>query len=125
MTQNLKRQTRRVRNDTPWPAHWEVSFTYTHGKTVLESRKHEVALKGHPNVWYVFDRHVINPAIGKEWIDALALKPFGAFTAFRPEMIVKVRARRIAKESAKKANESVVSDNAEVKAADDEQPIAA
>lgn len=102
----LKRVTKRIRNNTPWPAHWIVSNTYEACGKTLESRKWEVALKGAPSTWYLFDRHVTNPELGVEWVDAFALKPFGAFTAFRPEMIVKVRARRVAVAKTVKVDES-------------------
>lgn len=90
-----------VRNDTPWPRHWVVSKEWTlpadiklprGSDRILVSRRHEVALKGHPSVWYLFDRHVYNPQVDREWIDAFAAHPHTHFTAFRPDEIIKVRA---------------------------------
>jgi hypothetical protein len=84
----------------PWPKHWDVALEWTVPKDQklprgsireLESRKFEVALKGHPSVWYLFDRYVVNNATGAVWVDAFQLPPHGGFTSFRPEMIVNTR----------------------------------
>ena len=83
----------------PWPDSWDVRFAWTlpesagtvRGIRELETRKHDVALKGHPSVWYMFDRYVFNNDNGKEWVDAFALYPHAHWHSFRPDEIVKVR----------------------------------
>ena len=83
----------------PWPDSWQVSPDWDlpegvgtiRGIRTLSSRKHEVALKGHPSTWYLFDRYVFNTDNGKEWVDAFQLHPHNCFTAFRPDQIIKVR----------------------------------
>lgn len=83
----------------PWPDSWRVSTTWelprtagtARGIRTLESRKHEVAIKGHPSTWYIFDRYVYNTDNGAEWVDAFAMHPHAHFTSFRPGEIIKVR----------------------------------
>jgi hypothetical protein len=83
----------------PWPDSWEVSFTWSlpegvgtvRGIRELETRKHEIALKGHPSTWLLFDRYVHNTDNGAVWVDAFEMHPHNCFTSFRPEQIVKVR----------------------------------
>jgi hypothetical protein len=104
------RKTKTVRNDTPWPSHWQVLTEWDVPAEIklprgsdrhLVSRKSEVALKGSPSSWLLFDKYVYNPENDKEWIDAFIQGHFASFTAFRPDQIAKVRARVIPKRLAK------------------------
>lgn len=98
----MQRRTKRVSNATPWPKHWEVVQEWDVPASIklprgndrhLVSRGHEVALKGAPSTWLLFDRYVYNPANDKEWIDAFVQGHYAGFTAFRPDRIIKVRRR--------------------------------
>ena len=98
----MKRLKKLPPNLTPWPKHWQVSTTWDVPESIklprtsvrtLVSREHEVALKGTPNSWILFDRYVQNKVTGTTWVDGFLPKPFGVFTAFRPELIVKTRKR--------------------------------
>lgn len=98
----MKRLKKVPLNLTPWPKHWTVSTTWEVPESIklprgnpreLVSREHEVALKGSPNAWFLFDKHVTNENLYTEWIDAFAPKPYGMFTSFRAEQIVKTRKR--------------------------------
>lgn len=92
-----RRQSKYVGN--PWPDSWQVRFSWTlpdgvgtvRGIRELETRKHEVALKGHPGTWYIFERYVYNTDNDAEWVDAFAMHPHAHFTSFRPSEIIKVR----------------------------------
>lgn len=100
----MTKRTKTVRNDTPWPAHWQVSTEWDVPPEIklprnsdrhLVSRRTEVALKGAPSNWLLFERRVYNPANDKEWVDAFYQGRFAGFTAFRPEQIVRVRQRAV------------------------------
>lgn len=103
---SMVRRTKIVRNDTPWPAHWQVLKEWDVPAEIrlprgsdrrLVSRMTEVAIKGAPSSWLLFDKYVYNPANDKEWVDAFAQGNISGFTAFRPEQIVKVRSRVVPK----------------------------
>jgi hypothetical protein len=98
------RRVKAVRNDTPWPDHWQVFKEWDVPAPIklprgsdrhLVSRKTEIALKGAPNAWLLFDKYVYNQSNDKEWVDAFTQGHFAAFTAFRPDQIVKVRSRAV------------------------------
>lgn len=64
---------RKVKNDHPYPAHWEVSSTvvidrhpYFAGETIF-------AVRGIRGMRFRFLRHVRNPETGAEWVDAINL----------------------------------------------------
>lgn len=100
----MTRRVKIVQNITPWPKHWQVVTEWDVPASIrlprgsnrhLVSRKSEIALKGAPNSWLLFDKYVYNPVNDREWIDAFTQGPYTAFTAFRPEQIVKVRDRAV------------------------------
>ena len=80
---------KKIKNARPWPAHWEVTFEWNG----MKSREHEFQITG-SREWYLFDRYVTNPLIGKSWVDAFRQKPFDSFTSFYPERIGKIRKAR-------------------------------
>ncbi|MGH7238831.1 MAG: DUF7246 family protein [Candidatus Saccharimonadales bacterium] len=73
-----------------WPEWWTVEFTWEWKGRTLESRKHMFRIKGE-RAWYIFDRHVVNTRIDKEWIDCFSTKPNGSFHAVRSEVIREVK----------------------------------
>jgi hypothetical protein len=101
----VKRLKRVPVNETPWPKHWTVATMWDVPESIklprgnprtLISREHEVACKGSPNSWILFDRHVTNKSATSEqttWVDGFLPKPFGVFTSFRSDQIVKTRKR--------------------------------
>ena len=102
----MARRKKVVYTGNPWPPHWVVSPTWTVPAETklprgsvreLVSRQHEVALKGHPSIWYTFDRHVSNPEKGVDWIDSFATPPHAHFHSFRPDQIINTRRHLVRK----------------------------
>lgn len=111
----MVKRTRVVQNARPWPSHWQVLHEWDIPASIklprrterhLVSREFEIALKGAPSQWLLFDKYVYNPANDKEWVDAFTQGNFAAYTAFRPERIIKVRARVVSRRP-KKPTETV------------------
>lgn len=80
---------KRTKNDTPWPAHWEVAFEHDG----MVSRESEFQIRG-SREWYLFDRFVVNLQTEKSWVDGFRQKPYDCFMSIHPELVTKTRKRR-------------------------------
>lgn len=73
-----------------FPEHWDVEPTWKHGRTILESRKHDFQVKGERG-WFTFDRIVHNTKTDTWWVDGFAQHPYGGFVSYRPDRVTRVR----------------------------------
>lgn len=80
---------KRIKNDTPWPAHWEIQFEWGGMKT----RESEFQVSG-SREWHLFDRFVTNTETGSKWVDGFRQKPYDSFVAFDETRLTKTRTRR-------------------------------
>lgn len=73
-----------------YPEHWEVATSWKHGRTVLESRQHDIQIKGERG-WFTFDRVVKNTRTGSEWVDCFYQHPYGGFASYSLDRVTRVR----------------------------------
>lgn len=90
MASGMIRRTKFKPEGLTYPAHWDVSPTWKHGRTLLESRLFDFQVKGERG-WFTFNRHVLNTKTGSEWLDGFAQHPYGGFVSFAVDRITRVR----------------------------------
>ena len=81
---------KQVANDTPWPDHWTVRFSWESPFGMMHNKLQEFQVQG-DRTWYTFIKHVHNRVNDRCWIDAVCET---GFRAFYPEKVVRIRDRK-------------------------------